>query len=232
MAWYKLCDNGETRTSDYRFSVKTKSDPMLLGLKQNIALHNKEVRKRLREENRETDNKYEWYSLMRVRIMSRGPRAVHAVANGLYPRAYDSFIPHELAEYFDVYAGIDSYANYKFNEEIRYGASKSELDQITDLRYKANAIKNNIIQRARQEEIVKAWKENTGLSYHEWMVAGLSFGNDIPYPQEMVELSHEMVKALKEYPNNTYMNNDGEIVEKRHDYFRRVDQIRANLDNY
>jgi len=39
----------------------------------------------------------------RVNVMPRGPRAIHAIADGRHPRAYDSTLPIRHAERLDVY---------------------------------------------------------------------------------------------------------------------------------
>ena len=125
MAWYKNCDLGEARTPDYRFSVTSKDDPMLLALKEDISRHNKEIRARLREDNRKADND-PYNSILRVRLMARGPRAMYAKLDGRYARAYDSFIPHKYAKYFDVYAGTDSNAIWRFNYEMENGLTPGQ----------------------------------------------------------------------------------------------------------
>ena len=159
MAFYKLCNNGEARTTDYMFSVKTKDDPMLLALKEDIARHNKWVRDYIREVAKtssiETTLEYlgGYRSLRRVRLMSRGPRAVYAKLEGLYPRAYDSFIPHKYAEYFDVYAGEDSHAMYWFRDQISNDLTPGQQRLISKLEMEEHDLKFRNIAKLRENGI-------------------------------------------------------------------------------
>ena len=139
MAWYKLCDLPDaSRTSDYSFSVIDKSDEQLLAIKEDVRRHNAWIRRDVRDYAKEVGAEralryMESNPLQRVRLMARGPRAMYARLEGLYPRTYDSFIPHKYAKYFDVYRGSDSHAMYHFRDQIQNGITPGQQKLINDL---------------------------------------------------------------------------------------------------
>lgn len=98
--------------------------------------------------------------LHRVRLMARGPRAVHAIANGLYPRSWDSFIPHKYAEYFDVYRGSDSHAMYKFRDQIENNLTPGQQALIDKLRHESWALEIEHLRMLRRANIVKTGNKN------------------------------------------------------------------------
>ena len=72
---------------------------------------------------RQTGMEYYADNLRRVRIMPRGPRKVHAIAdypNSTLGRAYDSYLPMRYGTRFDVYIQQDDKA-YLLKEELKYG---------------------------------------------------------------------------------------------------------------
>ena len=50
-----------------------------------------------------SSNQIAKYPRYRVKLQGRGPRTIHAVADGLCPRAYDQSLPIRHAERVDVY---------------------------------------------------------------------------------------------------------------------------------
>ena len=107
---YKLSSTGEARTSDYMGTVTNLHDSDLERIKTNVRIRNREVRNVSRKHGRAIG------TLQRVRIMPRGPRAEAAEAMYRSRRAYDSYLPMGLGEYFDVYVGDDSTAQYDLHE--------------------------------------------------------------------------------------------------------------------
>ena len=227
MAWYKLCNNGEPRAADYVFSIKSKDDPMFLALKENLKRHNKDVRARLRSEDRQPDGRYPYMSLMRARVMSRGPRAIYSNLDHGHSYAYDSFLPHKYASYFDVYVGSDSHNNYYLRQEIDTGLTRKEMDKIQDLESEKNKIKSKAIWAARAKEIEDALKDDLGLTYHEY--ASLQLEDKVP--ADLYDRVCEIVGVLSDMSNNTYMTLNGTIVPQRSTYFETSNKLREKLKN-
>ena len=227
MAWYKLCDKGEARAADYVFSIKTKDDPMFLALKENIKRHNKDVRARLRREDRKTDGRYPYVSIMRTRVMARGPRALYSKLDYGHGYAYDCSLPHKYAAYFDVYVGSDSHNNYEFNQEIETGLSNAQRNELYKLECKRNEIKSKAIWAARAKELEDALRDDLGLSYHEY--ASLQLEDKVP--ANLYDTVCEVIGRLSDMKNNTYMTLNGTIVERRSTYFEAADKLREKLKN-
>ena len=125
---YKLSSTGESRTSDYIGTVTNLHDSDLERIKANVRLRNREVRNVSRKHGRAIG------TLQRVRIMPRGPRAEAAEAMYRSRRAYDSYLPMGLGEYFDIYVGEDSTAQYELKREIDTGMTPGELKKIDRLK--------------------------------------------------------------------------------------------------
>ena len=125
---YKLSSTGEARTSDYMGTVTNLHDSDLERIKANVRIHNREVRAVTRKHKRAIG------TLQRVRIMPRGPRAEAAEAMYRSRRAYDSYLPMGLGEYFDVYVGDDSTAQYELKRELDTGMTPGELKKIDRLK--------------------------------------------------------------------------------------------------
>ena len=141
MAFYKSClQADEPRCEDYRFSVKSENDSDLLKLKKDLALKNKRIRAYIREE-AEYDkdralsliSRPNGYRISRVRLMPRGTRVKHALKDFGYPRAYDSYLPKKYAEYYDVYVGPDTHAEYKFRDQIENDLTPGEQAKLDRL---------------------------------------------------------------------------------------------------
>ena len=125
---YKLSSTGEARTSDYMGTVTNLHDSDLERIKANVRIHNREVRAVTRKHKRAIG------TLQRVRIMPRGPRAEAAEAMYRSRRAYDSYLPMGLGEYFDIYVGEDSTAQYELKRELDTGMTPGELKKIDRLK--------------------------------------------------------------------------------------------------
>ena len=113
MAYYKLCDNNEARTTGYRFTVYSKNDEQLLNLKENIKRHNIMARQCIRDVYKHWGGHPEHgyhTKIERVKLMGRGPRSVHSINDFGHARAYDQNLPHKYATHWDVYQGEDTYA--------------------------------------------------------------------------------------------------------------------------
>ena len=95
---YKLSSTKEARTADYIGTVTNLYDSDLERIRANVKLHNSEVRAKSRKHGRAIGQ------LRRVRIMPRGPRAEASAVMYKTRRAYDSYLPMGLGEWFDVYA--------------------------------------------------------------------------------------------------------------------------------
>tara|TARA_R100001460_G_C3426868_1_gene161677 strand:- start:113 stop:412 length:300 start_codon:yes stop_codon:yes gene_type:complete len=65
-----------------------------------INKENKRLEERLLYGSPDSNVRYPRY---RVKLQGRGPRTIHAVADGLRPRAYDQSLPLRHAERVDVY---------------------------------------------------------------------------------------------------------------------------------
>jgi len=142
-------NRGSTR---YMFSVGEKDNPLLLGLKRKCAAHNKYIRSRAYKYGWDMNDS--WITLMRVSLMARGPRAIHAKAMGYHPRAYDQSLPHKFAKYFDVYYHKDTHANWMFNyrKEDRMEKAKleAELEEVLACESNNNAEKAKIIAKMKE----------------------------------------------------------------------------------
>ena len=142
---YKLSSTGEARTSDYMGTVTNLHDSDLERIKANVRLRNREVRNVSRKHGRAIG------TLQRVRIMPRGPRAEAAEAMYRSRRAYDSYLPMGLGEWFDVYVGDDSTAQYELQNELSTGMTVSEMRKISKLEHDIMMLKMAGRQRKRDK---------------------------------------------------------------------------------
>lgn len=99
------------RTNSYVTTAHTASAGDMLEL-QTIRNTIKAINKMAKETDRMSNYRYVngWSNVKpspspryRVSVMPRGPRAIHAVADGKHPRAYDQSLPMRHAERVDVY---------------------------------------------------------------------------------------------------------------------------------
>ena len=167
---YKTCRDGSNRTSDYMFTVTSKDDQNILRLKRDVRIHNKHIRDftRKMKEKYGVDRalKYlEYSTLRRVRLMARGPRAVHAVADGYFARSYDQTLPHKYAESFDVYAGDDSTAMYHFYNEIKDGITQAQQAAISKMLAERARFQCMQAQELEKKYGIKSYGTREGTKY-------------------------------------------------------------------
>ena len=142
---FKLSSTGEARTSDYVGTTTNLHDADLERIKENVKLHNQQVRTTSRKYGRTIGQ------LRRVRIMPRGPRAEAAEAMYRSRRAYDSYLPMGLGERFDVYVGFDSTAQYELQNELSTGMTVSEMRKVSKLEHDIMMLKFEGRQRKRNK---------------------------------------------------------------------------------
>lgn len=137
MAFIKSSNNRSTL--NYRFSVYTKDDKDLKALQNQIAEHNKNVRRFAKKFG---TTKHAWLSqkLMRIRVMGRGPRKIWSLQD--YPHnkrgsSYDSYLPQKYAEYFDVYVCEDHDQMNALQVELETGMTASMQRRKAQLEYEA-----------------------------------------------------------------------------------------------
>lgn len=141
MAFYKTCNYvHDARTNSYRFTVESKSDLDLAGLKQDISIRNRGIRQYAREakEKYGTDRAMLYLKnakLERVKLMARGPRSYWAKKNNFHPRFYDQSLPHHYATYFDVYVHTDWTNQHVLETEIREGLTPGQQAAIRQAEY-------------------------------------------------------------------------------------------------
>lgn len=174
MAEYKLCKNGEHRTEGYVFSVTSKSDPMLLALKENIRRHNKFTREHLRDCRKQDVNHalagMKYHQIQRVSLMGRGPRAEPARANGFSEYSFFQSLPHEYAEYFDVYVGLDCHNQHKFREQLEKDLTPGQQDAIKKADMEIQEFKWEKEKELRALGLHTRMQERAnGTYYHEWI---------------------------------------------------------------
>ena len=143
---YKLSSTNEARTADYIGTVTNLHDSDLERIRANVKLHNSEVRATSRKHGRAIGQ------LRRVRIMPRGPRAEASAAMYKTRRAYDSYLPMGLGEWFDVYVGDDSTAQYEFQNELSSGMTVSEMRKISKLEHEIFMLKLEGRRRKRDAQ--------------------------------------------------------------------------------
>ena len=147
---YKLCNNGEARTQDYVGTIVSEMDSELQKIKENVKRHNKETREVSRRYGRVIGN------LWRVRLMPRGSR-VAAVEDiygkeHKYRRRFDSYLPMDWADSFDVYVGTDSSNTHELKRELDTGMTPGELKRIDKLKNEMWKIEIEGIMRKRRND--------------------------------------------------------------------------------
>lgn len=160
---YKLSKDG-TRTSDYRFTVKSKDDENLIALKSQIKTHNKDTRHHCRAR-KKISRDYD--KLYKIRIMARGPRKSNeyltyndCIELNVNPEYYigrrapligkdgvvhwnqDQSLRHEFGTSFDVYVSEDTRALSLLDDEIQFGITMGKRRQIQELENKIRNIKH------------------------------------------------------------------------------------------
>lgn len=132
---YVQSKQGGPRTIDYRGTTKSLKDKDLKEIKATVQEHNKVARKWLRLHPTSTA------TILRVRIMPRGPRVEAAEKDGWkYKAVYYSYLPQRHATHFDVYVGEDTNAMHVMRRELKTGMTASQQRKHDDLLYQARRI--------------------------------------------------------------------------------------------
>ena len=87
--------------------------------------------------------------LYRVRIMPRGHRVTPSLKRGWGRRGYDSYLPIEHGEYFDIYVHTDGCAYYNLRREFETGLKPGELKKIEKLKNEIWKLELKGLQRKR-----------------------------------------------------------------------------------
>ena len=132
MAQYKvpMNDNKMWRTKTYRFTTNCKDDDSVIALKEDIARKNKLTREMIRNGRAPVKfwNNQSGISLLRVRLMARGPRRGYD-GKPLHSNA-DCCLNHEFATRYDVYVTEDSTNNHMLQRELDTGLTPGQLRTI------------------------------------------------------------------------------------------------------
>lgn len=132
---YVQSKQGGPRTIDYRGTTTSLKDKDLKEIKATVQEHNKVARKWLRFHPTSTA------TILRIRIMPRGPRVEAAAKDGWkYKAAYYSYLPQRHATHFDVYVGEDTNAMHIMRRELKTGMTASQQRKHDDLLYQARRI--------------------------------------------------------------------------------------------
>jgi hypothetical protein len=140
-----ICNFGNRETLAYKFSVYTKDDADLIALKKRVRENNELSRGRAR---RMGTMKYS-PKILKVRLMARGPRTIWAKQEQRHPRTYDAYLPHEYADYFDVYCSEDSEATEALRVEIEEGMTPAMVKKKRDLQVEIWKIDHDARQAVR-----------------------------------------------------------------------------------
>jgi hypothetical protein len=146
-----ICNFDNRSTMAYRFSVYTKDDKDLIALKERVKKNNELVRTRSRKHG------FVYGEILRIRLMSRGPRRIWAKQDFDHPSyysgtfgQYDAYLPHRYAEYFDVYVDQDSDAEDVLRTELKTGMTRSMQQKKSRLEFEARMIEWEGKQRLRE----------------------------------------------------------------------------------
>ena len=139
MAYYKTCyDLNEARTDSYKFSVLSLDDQSLIDLRNNIKIANRNTKLHYYKMLDKYGSEFALdrlgnnnvFKMLRVVVMARGKRAIHARREGLYDRAYDSYLPLKYGEYFDVYVLNNREAEMMMRRATQSGLTEKQLRAI------------------------------------------------------------------------------------------------------
>lgn len=140
-----ICNFDNRSTFAYKFSVYSKSDPDFVALKQLVKANNERCRDYARRSGRVDD----YFKLQRIRLMARGPRKIWSIQDYNCKGAYQSYLPHKYAEYFDVYVDEDVEARADLIREINDGMTKTQYNRIRELEMQANQLRREAEERVR-----------------------------------------------------------------------------------
>ena len=144
---YRTSSDGWSRTDSYRFSVTDKNDPAVIALKKDIAIHNANIRKRVRE--RGEMRSYD--SLKRVSFMARGPRR-SAPGKVLHSNA-DSNLQHKYAKHFDVYVHSDGPNECVLQQELKTGLTPGMQRKVGEVKNAIWSLERDLDSYLRDEGI-------------------------------------------------------------------------------
>ena len=142
---YTLTFNKKGRTTEYRGTVTSKTDPDLVALKRSVADHNANVRSSARRWNKV----YNHQKLLRVTLMARGPRRVDG--QRIHHNA-DSCLQHEYADHWDVYVHEDGSNTHELKRELDMGLTPSMLRKYDEFENEMFKLKVKGMMRKRELE--------------------------------------------------------------------------------
>lgn len=150
---YLQSKQGGSRVIDYRGTTINLNDKDLKEIKATVQEHNKVARKWLRLHPTSTA------TILRVRIMPRGPRVEAAAKDGWkYKAVYYSYLPQRHATHFDIYVGEDTNAMHIMRREIKTGMTASQQRKHDDLMYQARRIE----WQGRDNILIKEYDKQHG----------------------------------------------------------------------
>ena len=150
---YLQSKQGGSRVIDYRGTTINLNDKDLKEIKATVQEHNKVARKWLRLHPTSTA------TILRVRIMPRGPRVEAAAKDGWkYKAVYYSYLPQRHATHFDIYVGEDTNAMHIMRREIKTGMTASQQRKHDDLMYQARRIE----WQSRDNILIKEYDKQHG----------------------------------------------------------------------
>lgn len=175
------------RTTTYQFTVKDLDDPRLAELKKEIAAYNKVVRKEVRAGSAVVDtwgNKDKFQtkmSLLRVRIMPRGPRNVHGIRDYKSKMAYWAYLPQRYGTHFDIYVNPDYPNNAELAREIETGLRPGQLKLLDRKQRELWRIEHDIECSLREHGI---YRNGDGHISRERYIQQM---RDSGYPESIIE---------------------------------------------
>lgn len=144
-----ICNFNNRSTLAYKFSVYDKNDPDLIALQEMVKDHNKRNRDYVRALGKVTDD----INIQRIRLMARGPRKIWSLQDRNCAYAYQSYLPHKYAEYFDVYVDEDVDARNDLIREVKEGLTRTQYNKILELEYQARKLRFEGQQRAELRRV-------------------------------------------------------------------------------
>ena len=164
---YKLPINGdEFRSVDYRGTVKSKHDPDLLAIKENVRAINKHRRAVIKQHFDRLCEMPRYCSLMRVQLMARGPRTIPALTEGYSPRSFDQSLPHKYATHFDVYVREDTYAMWRMEYQLTNGLTPGQHALIEKMETKKRLLEMDMFKELRANGIQAYGKAGSSSTHY------------------------------------------------------------------
>ena len=138
-----ICNFDNRSTFAYKFSIYSKSDPDFVALRKLVKANNERCREYARRSGKVDD----YFKLHRIRLMARGPRKIWSLQDYNCKGAYQSYLPHKYAEYFDVYVDENPDARADLVREINDGLTKTQYNRILELEHEANRLRREAHER-------------------------------------------------------------------------------------